>query len=88
MPARAAFTDAGFQHNLHEAVVNLTTGKVEANAKLGPFMHPNGDGEEIIAVEKALLEHPEVQAEIAKLQLPPGTAVVVDPWLYGTIAAR
>ncbi|KAL2176573.1 copper amine oxidase [Thermothelomyces heterothallicus CBS 202.75] len=70
-------------HNLHEAVVNITTGRVEANAKLGPFTHPNGDGEEIIAVEKALLAHPEVQAELAKLQLPPGTVVVSDPWLYG-----
>ncbi|KAK4140451.1 copper amine oxidase 1 [Dichotomopilus funicola] len=71
-------------HNLHEAVVNLTQSKVEANVKLGPFMHPNGDGEEIIAVEKALLAHPDVQAELAKLKLPEGTVVVADPWLYGT----
>ncbi|KAJ4291378.1 hypothetical protein N0V88_005971 [Collariella sp. IMI 366227] len=72
------------RHNLHEAVVNLTTDKVETNAKLGPFTHANGDGEEIIAVEKALLAHPDVQAEIAKLKLPEGTVVVSDPWIYGS----
>ncbi|KAL2127438.1 hypothetical protein VTI74DRAFT_10742 [Chaetomium olivicolor] len=71
-------------HNLHEAVVNLTTSDVEANVRLGPFTHANGDGEEIIAVEKALLAHPEVQAEIAKLKLPEGTVVVSDPWIYGS----
>ncbi|KAH8895903.1 hypothetical protein GQ53DRAFT_743858 [Thozetella sp. PMI_491] len=71
-------------HNLHEAVVNLTQSKVESNVKLGPFMHANGDGEEIIAVEKALLEHPDVQAEIAKLKLPEGTVLVADPWIYGS----
>lgn len=63
--------------------MNLTQNKVETNVKLGPFMHPNGDEEEIIAVEKALLAHPDVQAEIAKLKLPEGTVVVADPWLYG-----
>jgi primary-amine oxidase len=64
-------------------VVNITTGSVEVNVKLGPFQHANGDGEEIIAVEKALLSHPDVQAEIAKLKLPPGSVVVSDPWIYG-----
>ncbi|KAK4154329.1 hypothetical protein C8A00DRAFT_42916 [Chaetomidium leptoderma] len=71
-------------HNLHEAVVNLSTSKVEANAKLGPFMHANGDGEEIIAVEEALLSNPDVQAELAKLELPQGSVVVSDPWIYGS----
>jgi primary-amine oxidase len=64
-------------------VVNLSTAKVERNVKLGPFMHANGDGEEIIAVEKALLAHPDVQTEIAKLQLPEGSVIVADPWIYG-----
>ena len=68
--------------------MNITTNKVEANAKLGPFTHPNGDGEEIIAVEKAVLAHPEVQAQLDKLQLPPGSIVVSDPWIYGTTIAR
>ncbi|KAK3937146.1 copper amine oxidase 1 [Diplogelasinospora grovesii] len=71
-------------HNLHEAVVNLTQNKVESNVKLGPFIHANGDGEELVAVEKALLAHPDVQAEIAKLKLPDGAEVVADPWIYGS----
>lgn len=65
-------------------MVNLTTGKVESNKRLGPFVHANGDGEEIIAIEKIVLEHPEVQAEIAKLQLPEGSVVISDPWIYGS----
>ncbi|KAK4447762.1 putative copper amine oxidase [Podospora aff. communis PSN243] len=69
---------------LHEAVVNLTTKTVERNARLGPFTHPNSDGDEIVAVEKALLAHPDVQAEIAKLRLPEGTVLVADPWIYGS----
>ena len=56
---------------------------MESNVKLGPFIHANGDGEEIVAVEKALLAHPDVQAEIAKLKLPEGTEIVSDPWIYG-----
>jgi hypothetical protein len=63
--------------------VNLTTRTVESNVRLGPFTHPNSDGDEIVAVEKALLAHPEVQAEIAKLKLPEGTVLVADPWIYG-----
>lgn len=30
------------------------------------------------------MKHPAVQAEIAKLQLPPGMTVCNDPWMYGT----
>lgn len=62
----------------------MTTGKVESNKLLGPFMHANGDGEEIMAVEKVLLDDPDVQAEIAKLQLPEGSVVISDPWIYGS----
>ncbi|KAH7627784.1 copper amine oxidase [Sordaria sp. MPI-SDFR-AT-0083] len=71
-------------HNVHEAVVNLTKNTIESNAKLGPFQHANSDGEEIMAVEKALLVDPKVQAEIAKLKLPEGTQIVIDPWIYGS----
>lgn len=30
------------------------------------------------------LKHPDVIAEIEKLQLPPGVTVCTDPWVYGT----
>lgn len=72
------------QDKLHEAVVNLTANKVESNVRLGPFIHAPGDGEEIIAIEKAMMEDEGVKAEIAKLQLPEGAVVVSDPWIYGT----
>lgn len=71
------------QDKLHEAVVNLTTAKVESNVRLGPFVHAPGDGEEIIAIEKAMLEDEGVKAELAKLKLPEGAVVVSDPWIYG-----
>lgn len=72
------------QHNLHEAIVNLTKGSVERNVKPGPFDHAAGDAEELLAVEKAALAHPEVQAAIAKLELPQGSVVIIDPWIYGS----
>jgi primary-amine oxidase len=71
-------------NKFHEAVVDLTTGRVLHNVLLGPFVHANGDGDEIVAIEKAALEDEAVQAEIAKLQLPEGTVVISDPWIYGS----
>jgi primary-amine oxidase len=71
------------QDKLHEAIVNLTAGKVESNLRLGPNVHSNADGDEIIAVERIALEDERVKAEIAKLQLPEGTVIISDPWIYG-----
>lgn len=34
-------------------------------------------------VEAAVLNDEKVKAEIAKLELPKGTVVVCDPWIYG-----
>jgi primary-amine oxidase len=73
------------QHKLHEAVVNLSTDSVEYNVRLGPNVHGSADGEEIVAVEKVALADPGVQAAIAKLKLPEGAVVVVDPWIYGML---
>lgn len=64
-------------------MVNLTHGKVDSNLRLGPNIHSNADGDEIIAVEKIALEDEGVKAEIAKLQLPEGTVIISDPWIYG-----
>ncbi|KAL3423343.1 copper amine oxidase [Phlyctema vagabunda] len=69
---------------LHEAIVSLSLGKVESNLRLGPNVHSNADGDEIIQVEKIALEDPRVKAEIAKLCLPEGTVVISDPWIYGS----
>jgi primary-amine oxidase len=61
----------------------LSFGKVESNVRLGPCVHSNADGAEIIEVERIALEDRAVQAEIAKLQLPEGTVLISDPWIYG-----
>ncbi|KAI9643207.1 hypothetical protein NHQ30_007823 [Ciborinia camelliae] len=68
---------------LHEAIVNLSTGEVESNVRLGANVHSAADAEEFAVVEAAALEDEGVKAEIAKLQLPEGTVVVCDPWIYG-----
>ena len=46
-------------------------------------MHGNADYEELLMVEKNALDDEGVKAEIAKLQLPKGTAICADPWTYG-----
>ncbi|KAI7507710.1 putative copper amine oxidase [Hortaea werneckii] len=71
-------------NKFHEAIVNLTQQKVESNVRLGPNVHAPGDGEEIMAIERIALEDEGVQAEIAKLKLPEGSSIVVDPWIYGS----
>lgn len=76
------------QERFHEAVVNLSTGKVESNVRLGPNLHGNGDYDEILQVEKNAIEDEGVRAAIAKLKLPEGTAITADPWIYGTSAPR
>ena len=72
-----------FKDRFHEAVVNLSSQKIETNARLGPNHHGNGDYDEILTVEKNALEDEGVKAEIEKLKLPEGTAVCADPWIYG-----
>lgn len=63
--------------------MNLNRSAVEYNVRLGSNMHAPGDGAEIIAMERVALDDEGVQAAIAKLQLPEGSQVVIDPWIYG-----
>lgn len=63
--------------------MNLSTGNVESNVRLGANIHGNADYEEVLMIEKRALEDEGVQKEIAKLQLPAGTVVCADPWIYG-----
>jgi primary-amine oxidase len=37
-------------------------------------------------LERIALEDEGVKAEVAKLKLPEGSVVVVDPWIYGKLA--
>ena len=69
-------------------MVNLTQRRIDSHFRLGPNKHSPGDGEEVLLVEKVALEDEGVKAEIAKLQLPEGTVVISDPWIYGTKAQR
>ena len=61
----------------------MTTETLEFNARLGPNLHAPGDGDEIIAIERLAIADEGVQAAIAKLQLPEGSQIVIDPWIYG-----
>ena len=70
-------------NKFHEAVVNLSTETLELNVRLGANLHAPGDGDEIFAIERTAMEDEGVQAAIAKLQLPEGSQVVIDPWIYG-----
>ena len=67
----------------HEAVVDLSEGKVERNVRLGKNEHGSGDAEEIMLMEKIALEDEGVKKELEKLKLPEGAVVVCDPWIYG-----
>ena len=58
---------------------------VEDNVRLGPNLHAPADGPEITLMEKIALEDEGVQAALAKLRLPKGSAVVCDPWIYGRL---
>ncbi|KAI9707103.1 MAG: hypothetical protein M1836_000063 [Candelina mexicana] len=68
----------------HEAIVSLSQQKVESNVRLGPNIHSAADTDEIVLVEKLALADRVVQAEIEKLQLPQGTVIISDPWIYGS----
>lgn len=64
----------------------MSEGKVESNVRLGANIHSNADGDEIMIIEKVALEDEGVKAAIAKLQLPEGSVVIVDPWIYGILS--
>ncbi|EXJ84058.1 primary-amine oxidase [Capronia epimyces CBS 606.96] len=67
----------------YETVVNLTKRQVESNQRVPAGFHGPCDDAEILEAERITLADPRVQAEIKKLQLPPGATVVCDPWIWG-----
>lgn len=67
--------------------MNLSTGEVESNVLLGSNFHGGTDTAEIIEMEQIALADESVKAAIEKLQLPEGTTVISDPWMYGTLLA-
>jgi primary-amine oxidase len=71
------------QSKFHEAIVNLTCQEVERNVRLGANTHAPADVAEIMAMEKIALEDEGVREAIKQLQLPEGSVVISDPWIYG-----
>lgn len=87
-PARKAWVNYYLTrtNKYHEAVVNLSEQKTEYNVQLGPNLHGPIDGPEVIAIEKICAEDESIQCELAKLDLPKGSVVVTDPWIYGELS--
>ena len=83
IPNEIAFAKLSLQSKFHEAIVNLSNENVERNVRLGANIHAPGDASEIMAMEKIALDDEEVQKAIKKLQLPEGSVVISDPWIYG-----
>lgn len=69
-----------------EVIVSLDgTASVASCIRAPDNLHVSPDMAEMVAAEEALLAHPEFQAAIAKLQLPPNAKVVADGWIYGEL---
>ncbi|TGZ81241.1 hypothetical protein EX30DRAFT_363951 [Ascodesmis nigricans] len=85
-PARRAYLVYLVQGmgKLYEAVVDLNKSCLVSNTRVQDGFHAWADGEEIIEAERVALSDPGVKAEIEKFELPPGTAIVSDPWIYGS----
>ncbi|KAK5728135.1 hypothetical protein LTR17_012143 [Elasticomyces elasticus] len=65
----------------YESIANLGERRVESNVMVPAGLHGPTDDNEILQVEELTLADPRVQEEIKKLELPPGAAVVCDPWI-------
>lgn len=72
------------QARFFTALANLDTSKVEETEQKGAGVHGNVDFAEVLEVERAVMACPEVQAEIARLQLPANLEVVPEPWGFGS----
>ena len=85
-PARQGYICYYIRHTdkFYEAVVDVGAGRLTSNSRIKEGSHGPADGPEIMAIEKLALEDPGVQAEIAKLELPEGSVVISDPWIYGS----
>ncbi|KAI9927122.1 hypothetical protein ASPWEDRAFT_46612 [Aspergillus wentii DTO 134E9] len=67
-----------------KGLLNAETRSVAYMKELPKDIQGPVDVDEMIDIEQLCLNHPAVQAEVAKLQLPPGMTVCNDPWIYGS----
>lgn len=87
-PSRCARVEAlvknqADKHELHELLVNIDESKIIRQKHL-VGKHSYIDSEYMKAVEAACLADKKVQEEIRKLDLPPGSTAIVEPWAYAT----
>ncbi|ORY59986.1 copper amine oxidase 1 [Pseudomassariella vexata] len=66
-----------------ESVVSLDSGTEVAQSQTAKGQHGSIDRVEVRDSQQRMLEDPLVIEAIAKLNLPPGTIVQSDPWMYG-----
>ncbi|RAH50506.1 copper amine oxidase [Aspergillus brunneoviolaceus CBS 621.78] len=66
-----------------KALLNAGTRSIVFAKELPKDVQAPVDADELEEIERLCLNHPAVQAEVAKLQLPAGVTVCNDPWIYG-----
>ncbi|OAA60381.1 copper amine oxidase [Niveomyces insectorum RCEF 264] len=71
-------------HLFFKATIDAGARRVVENLELPQGIQGPADIDEMIELEQVCNNHPAVKAEIAKMKLPEGYAVVNDPWIYGT----
>ncbi|KAL7916814.1 copper amine oxidase [Trichoderma velutinum] len=91
-PSRCARVEAlvkpqAGKHELHELFVNLDESKITGQKHL-IGKHSYIDSAYMKEVEAACLADKQVQEEIRKLDLPPGSTAIVEPWAYATDGAN
>jgi primary-amine oxidase len=84
-PPRVIYTNFYFKNssNFHEALMDITSGKVMWQRNLGSKVHGPGTPEEMERMHHVAMRSELVQKEIKRLQLIEGTEVVCEPWPYG-----
>ena len=84
-PPRIIYANFYFKKssNFHEALVDVTAGKVLWQRNLGSKVHAPGTPEEMERMHEVAMRSDLVKKEIQRLKLVEGTEVVCEPWPYG-----
>lgn len=72
------------QETFVTSIVNLTEREIERTERMSPKYHGNVDFEEVGVIEDMVLKHPDVIAEIQKLQLPDHLKAIAEAWGFGS----
>jgi len=84
-PPRIIYTNFYFKKSpdFHEALVDITAGKVIWQRNLGSKVHSPGTPEEMERIGEVAMRSELVQKEIKRLKLVEGTEICCEPWPYG-----